>query len=129
MVIIDTSVWIPCLEMARSPESLEVGRLVSSGQAAIVGIVMTEVLRGARTLERLGELHDQLLAATFLEAEERHWRLAGEILLDLRLKGQTIPLADAIIAAQAIEGEHLVYSLDAHFTRVPGLQLYEAGSL
>jgi predicted nucleic acid-binding protein len=125
VVIIDSSVWIPALEVKGSEESAAVARLVSAGEAAIVGVVLVEVLRGARTQPRLDELHDQLLAANFIEDTEADWYRAAQISLALKERGQTIPLPDAIIAAQALAGDHDLFSYDEHFQRVPGLRLYQ----
>jgi predicted nucleic acid-binding protein len=125
VVIIDTSVWIPALEKKSSAERTEVGRLVEQGQAAIVGIVLTEVLRGARNRSAFEELRYQLLAAAYLDEEEGTWTLAAEVLLDLKLKGQTIPLPDAVIAAHALQGGHSVYTHDEHFERIADLRLHE----
>jgi predicted nucleic acid-binding protein len=124
LVIIDSSVWIPALQIMGSEESSAVARLITNGEAAIVGVVLTEMLRGARTQARLDELHDQLLAAAFIEDTEADWYRAGQISLELRQRGLTIPLQDAIIAAQALAGDHDLFSKDEHFQRIPGLRLY-----
>ncbi len=124
MVIIDSSVWIPALRNKDSQEKADVSRLVQEGEAAIVGMVMAEILRGARNQADFDELHDQLLAASFVEDNAESWVLASQVLLDLKLKGQLIPFADAVIAAQALLGDHVVFTHDEHFERVPGLKLY-----
>lgn len=128
MVIIDTSVWVPALGPQQSPEKAEVARLVLSQEAATVGIILAEVLRGARSEDDFTELADQLQAAVLLDDDVESWLLAARLLFDLRRQGQTIPLPDAVIAAHALRGGHEVYTTDAHFERVPGLQLHQVGS-
>ena len=127
MVIIDTSIWIEAYKKRSSEAAVEVARLVGNDQAAIVGISLTEVLRGARDKQEFEEMTLELLAADYLPDDLENWILASEILIDLQRQGQVIPLPDALIAAQAIRGPHTVYSSDEHFRRVPGLVIHEPG--
>ena len=126
MVIIDTSIWVQALRAKDSHEKAEVDELIERREAAVVGVIYVEVLRGARSQVDLDELSDQLLGPAFIESSRESWLLAGQLLLDLKLKGLTIPFQDAAIAAQALNGEHAVYTHDEHFRRVPGLRLYAA---
>jgi predicted nucleic acid-binding protein len=127
MVIIDTSIWIEAYKRRTSQAAQEIARLVEADEAAIVGITLTEVLRGARSKQEFEEMTLELLAADYIEDDVDDWILASEILLDLQHQGQVIPLPDALIAAQAIGGKHTIYSTDGHFQRVSGVQLYEPG--
>jgi len=127
VVIIDTSIWIPALERRSSPERAEVERLSELDQAAVVGTVLIEVLRGARTQADFERLSGDMRGAVFIEDTEESWLLASQILLSLKLRGESIPVADAVIAAQALEGGHFVFSHDRHFQRIDGLQLHETG--
>ena len=124
MVIIDTSVWVTALQVVDSSERREVAALVQGGDAAMVGMVMVELLRGARNQSDFEKLADQLQGPSFLETLESTWRTAGRLLLDLRLRGEVIPVADAVIAAQALEGDHSIYTTDRHFERIANLKLH-----
>ena len=127
MIIIDTSIWIPALRNRTSPEKAEVQRLILEDAAAAVGIVLVEVLRGARDRSHFDELYDQMRGALLIEDDEGSWLRAAELLLDLKLRGEVIPLPDAMIAAQALLGGHAVYTADPHFARIAGLRLHVAG--
>ena len=127
MIIIDTSIWIPALRNRISAEKAEVERLILEEAAAVVGIVLAEVLRGARDRPHLYELYDQMRGAFLIEDDEDSWLRAAELLLELKLRGEVIPLPDAIIAAQALLGDHTVYTADPHFARVAGLRLHAKG--
>lgn len=127
-VIADTSVWVQAFRTPNSVEKEEVERLIRAGELAMVGVVLAELVRGARDEKELGVLEEKLGALPFLEAGKEIWRLAGRLLFDLRRQGVTLPLADTLIAALALEGGHQVYSLDEHFQRVPGLRVYERAS-
>lgn len=124
MVIIDTSVWVPAYKVRTSPEKVEVARLVSRDEAAIVGIIFTEVMRGARNEAEFEEMREELLAATYIEDDFEDWLTASRLLFELKLQGQIIPLPDALIAAQALRTGHAVYTHDEHFKRVAGLKLH-----
>ena len=125
MVIVDTSVWIPALKSKDAPEKAEIRRLVLAREAAIVGIVLVEILRGAKDRGDFDELLDQLQAAVILDDDEESWLLASQILFDLRRSGQSIPMPDAVIAAHAILGDHSLYTSDQHFQRIPSVKLHE----
>ena len=124
--IVDTSVWVQAFRAPNSVEKSEVERLIRSGQAAMVGIVATELLRGARDERELDALEGRLGALPFLEVSRSGWQEAGRLLFHLRQQGLSVPLPDALIAALALDGGHEVYTLDQHFRRVPGLRLHEA---
>jgi predicted nucleic acid-binding protein len=86
---------------------------------------MVEILRGARSREDYERLRRHLEGATFLGTSRASWLRASELLLHLKLRGEVIPLADAIIAGQALQEGHVVFSTDGHFERVDGLELYQ----
>lgn len=127
-VIVDTSVWVRSFRSPDSPEKTEVERLLVEGDGVMVGPVYTELLRGARDEDQFRLLEDRLQGMPFLEASRDTWRRAGRLLFDLRRQGLTIPLADALIAALALEHQCHVYSMDEHFRMVPGLKLHAEGS-
>jgi predicted nucleic acid-binding protein len=123
LVIIDTSIWVPALRTKDAPEKRQIAALVRSGEAAIVGIILVEVLRGARSLKDYEELNEQLHAAYLVPDSEGGWLRSARLMVELKQRGETIPLPDAIIAAQAMEGDHSLLANDVHFERVPGLKL------
>jgi len=124
VVIVDTSIWVTALRRKGSFEEQYVGALVTKGDAAIVGLILTEVLRGARSREEFDRLLDRMDGCEFIESKEQTWRLAGEVMFDLRLRGETIPFQDAIIAAHGLHGNHEIYSTDEHFKRVSGVRIH-----
>jgi predicted nucleic acid-binding protein len=128
MVVIDTDVIISAYRRADSPEKAEFRHLVMTGEAATVGIILAEVLRGAQSEQEFEEMTEELLAMEFLEIDQDIWLQAAHILFYLKRQGQIIPLPDAVIAAQALSGDHAVYSHDEHFRRIPGLKIHEAES-
>lgn len=58
-----------------------------------------------------------------LQVEEIDFASAGDLLLELRSRGVTIPALDALIASLAVRREVPVLTLDQHFAAVPGLRV------
>lgn len=126
LVIIDSSVWVQYFRAPDSAEGEEVERLIRAGEVAVVGAIYAELVHGARDEKELRRLEEDLNAFPFFDTDKWVWRRAGRLLFELRRQGVTVSLADAVIAAIALEAGHEVYTLDEHFQRVPGLRLHEA---
>ena len=127
-VVVDTSQWAQYFRVADSPEATEVRQLLASGDVVMVGIVYMELLRGARDQRQLDILEEELEALPFVDVGKATWKRAGLLLGELQRQGLTVPLPDAVIAAQALEHGLQVFTRDEHFQRIPGLQLYAPGS-
>ncbi len=124
-VIVDHSAWLQDFRGPDSVEGDEVERLIKDGDAIVVGIVYAELTRGARNQDELHLLEQRLDALPFLDMNKETWRRVGRLLFDLRRQGLTLPPTDALIAAQALESDHDLYTLDEHFQQVAGLRLHE----
>jgi hypothetical protein len=124
MVIADTSVWIPFFNRPDSPEKSALDLLVDADEVALVGVVLAELLQGCRTQSERGFLSDALLALPYYEVTQSTWLQTGDLSAYLLRRGVTLPLSDLIIAALAIEHDCRVYSLDAHFQKIPGVDPY-----
>lgn len=124
MIIADTSVWIPFFNRPDSPEKVALDLLIDADDVVLVGVVVAELLQGCRTPAEGDSLSDALLALPYYEVARSTWSRAGDLSAPLLRKGITLPLSDLLIAALAIERNCSVYSLDAHFKKIPGLHLY-----
>ena len=128
MVIADTSVWIPFFNRPDSAEKMALDMLIDADDVGLVGIVLAELLQGCRTSTERTTLSEALLALRYYEVTQSTWLRTGDLSAHLLRKGVTLPLSDLVIAALAIEHECRVYSLDAHFKKIPGLRLYVPAS-
>ena len=124
MVIIDTSIWVEAFRVTGSFARRELEGLLRAREAAGIGIIYAEVLRGARTEDDFDRLLERFDAVPFIDATKSTWVLAGRLLSHLARSGALIPLPDAVIAAHALEGDHELFTRDEHFRRVPGLRLH-----
>lgn len=121
MVIADTSVWIPFFNRPGSPEKQALDALIDADE---IGVVLAELLQGCRTRKDRNEVADALFALPYLEMTRETWVLAGETSSRLLRRGVTLPMSDLVVAALSLERQYPVYSLDAHFKKIPGLTLY-----
>ena len=124
MVIADTSVWIPFFNRPDSREKAALDLLIDADEVVLVGVVLAEVLQGCRTPSERETLSEALSALPYFEVNSSTWIRAGDLSSQLLRKGITLPLSDLLIAVLAIEHGCRVYSLDAHFTKIPGVALY-----
>jgi len=127
MVIVDTSAWMEFLRQPTAPIGREVAAFLRQNQVLMVGLVLAEVLQGARG-QQAAALREQLSALPYLEVDKATWLRAAELSSTLRAQGQPTPLSDLVIGLQALAGGHTVFATDAHFQRVPGLQLHQVGT-
>ena len=126
MILIDTSVLVDYL---RSPTDHAL-RLLEKNVAAICGMTRAEILAGARDPADLDRIAAGLDVLEQVVIVEEVWDLLGKNLSRLRSSGVTVPLADAMIAAVAIENDLELWTRDAHFLRIQGvltgLRLFQA---
>ena len=114
-ILIDTSAWIDFLRGRAGALGDAVERALSDDTALMCGVVIAELLQGAK-----GEKEKQQLGFLFANVEclpvlPDDWHSAGRALQALRLSGITLPLSDAIIAAVAQRHGVSILTADAHF--------------
>ena len=128
MIIADSSVWIDYLRRRESPVRAAMDALLSRDQVVMVGVVLAEVLQGVRSAREHNALMDAMRALPYEESTRETRRECGETLRNLRARGVTASLTDALIAALAAERGHEVYTLDGDFERIPGARLHHPRS-
>ena len=114
-MLIDTSAWIDFLRGRAGALGDAVERALSDDTALMCGVVIAELLQGAK-----GEKEKQQLGFLFANVEclpvlPDDWHSAGRALQALRLSGITLPLSDALIAAVAQRHGVSILTADAHF--------------
>lgn len=126
MIVVDTNVWIEFLKRPASTVGDRLRDLIKENRATLVGIVLTEVLRGIRNDEQRRLVNHVLDGIPYYETTRKIFARAGEIARELDAAGTPIPTNDALVGAIAIEGGHEIFTLDRrHFERIPGVRLYQ----
>jgi len=121
-VLADTSVWIDFFRgTARVPADFE--RLIRTRQIATCGIVIAELVSGTRSPGEGEKIEAALVGLDYLEMKRTTWRLAGDMMAQLRRAGVTVPMSDVILAALAIQNDCRILTRDRHFRRIPKLRL------
>ncbi len=124
-VLVDTSIWIEFFNHPESKNGEHLERLIIDDRVVYSGIILAELLQGAKIEKEYREIKDNMIVFPFLEANYETWLSAGKTAYDLRRKGITIPISDLLIASLAKENNCLVFSLDNHFKKVPGINLFK----
>ena len=114
-VLVDTSAWIEFFRRRDGNTGDTVADLVNRDQAILAGPVMTELLRGVRGSKEAGQLRTLLRALPYVEVQRPDWEAAGKSLRDLRSRGLTLALTDAVIAAVASRHGLGILTLDKDF--------------
>ena len=123
-ILVDTSIWI---EYFNRPESKAGGRLeklIKEGDVCSAGIILTELLQGAKIEKEFNAILESFIVLPFLNTTMDTWIRAGKISFSLRRKGITIPTTDLIIASLAMEYRCSVFTNVPHFEKIPDLNLF-----
>jgi len=114
-VLIDTSVWVeffrghePCREVVRE--------LIDSESVCCTGLILAELMQGAKTEKELAVLNDFPQTFPFLPDRVELWIKAGQLAFTLRRQGTTVGLGDCFIAVSAAEAGASIATLDTHFS-------------
>ena len=98
-------------------------------RAATCGIIIAELLHGAKTSGEEQTFLRMAHSLPFIEADREDWLETGALLLQLRKKGITVPLADALIARLAIKSGCELLAVDVEMNTVDGYAMssWESG--
>ncbi len=123
-ILVDTSAWIEYFNKPDSKTGKTVEYILRNSRAVLAGIVLTEILQGAKIKTEFDAILESMLALSLVEASLSTWIEAGRISFALRKKGITIPTTDLIIASLALENNCSILTLDPHFQKIPGVKIY-----
>lgn len=89
--------------------------MIQDDRAALAGVVIAELLQGARAGEELSELREALAAIEWIPATPDVYARAGTLGFGLRRRGVAVPVTDCIIAAAAETIGGGLLTSDRHF--------------
>jgi predicted nucleic acid-binding protein len=124
LILVDTSVWLQLQHPEGEKERQEIVRIVDRDELATTGMILAEVLQGARSENEYKEWSDRMSGPHFYSDTRETWESAGRLSYELRRRGQQTALSDLVIATVAIENDLEVYANDSDFDHVPGLRRY-----
>lgn len=113
-VLVDTSVWIEFFRKHEPYYSI-VTRLIDDEQVYCCGIILAELMQGAKSDKELSVLDDFPRVFPFIAETPQLWADAGRLAFQLRRKDVTIGLSDCYIAVAAASVRAQVATLDNHF--------------
>ena len=122
-VLVDTSIWVEYFNRPESEYAQRLAEFLEAEAVCITGIILAELLQGAKTHAEFNLLRKSLKVLPPLKETEKTWEKAGKLGFELQRKGTVIPLTDCLIAVLAQENNCQVFTLDNHFTHVPQLEI------
>ena len=99
-ILVDTSVWIEFFKK-KEPWYSIVSKLMDDKRVCCAGIVLAELIQGAKSEKELGILRDFRSVFEFLHESIDLWQAAGELSYALLRKGKSNPLSDLLPAVAA----------------------------
>lgn len=126
MVIVDTSIWIEYFNRARSSRAEKLKKLMEQEKVAIAGVIIAELLQGAKNEAELEELREALITLPLIKEEVEDWEEVGRLSFQMRKEGLLIPLTDCLIGVLARKEGYPVFTLDEHFKYLKKVKLYSS---
>ncbi len=111
MILIDSSVLIDAL---RKPDPTLQSQF-QTHQPALCGIVLAEVLHGARDAADFSRLATALAAFPRVPMPDSIWETVGHHLWSLRSNGVSVPFQDVVIATVALLNDLELWTRDRQF--------------
>lgn len=125
-VLVDTSAWI---EFFRKKEPCfgAVSGLMDEGRICCSGLILAELIQGAKSNRELEVLRDFRHVFEFLDESVDLWQAAGELSHSLKRKGKSVGLSDCYLAVSARKRKVKLFTLDRQFDVIrgaAGIELY-----
>ena len=121
-IIADTCIWIDFFR-TKSATSNRMKELLADNLIAGAGIILAELLQGAKANREREIVTDIFQAIDYFEITKDIWTEAGKLAAELRSQGKTIPLSDIILACCAQKYNCDIFTIDKHFQDIPGVKL------
>lgn len=116
-ILVDTSVWIDFFRK-KEPLYSRVLKLLDEDKICCNGIVLAELIQGAKSRKEVKTLNDFAYVFPFLEESGKTWEKAGELSFSLKKAGKQVGLSDCYIAVAAHQEKAGILTLDTHFITI-----------
>ncbi len=118
-ILFDTCIWIDFLRFKDGKAGDLLENALKDDAALLCGVIIAELLQGTKSKKETQQLELLFSGVESLPCDESIWHEAGLILQNLRQKGITVPLTDALIAVIAKRHHVAVATIDKHFKHLP----------
>jgi predicted nucleic acid-binding protein len=115
---IDTSVWISYFREGGSELGDFVDELIDDNRVHINGIVLAELLTGARSPAEFYRLALALAGLKLVPGDRESFQSAGRNGFALKKKGVSVPLSDIIIATDCLDRGLILIEADRHYAAI-----------
>jgi hypothetical protein len=85
-----------------------------------------EITQGIKNIKEKDAFIEAIKAVDYIETTRELWIKAGELSLELKQNGKTIPFSDIIIATIALQNKLSIFTHDTHFQLIPGAEVNKA---
>jgi len=113
-VLVDTSAWIEFFRK-KEPYYSTILELVDNDLVCCIGIILAELLQGAKSDKELDTLKEFLHVFDFLPESVKSWEKAGELSYTFKQKGKPLGLSDCYLAVLTRSNNVQLLTLDKHF--------------
>jgi len=123
---VDTSAWIEFFRK-KEPWYSAISGLMDERRVCCSGIILAELIQGAKSDKELEILRDFRHVFEFLAESVDLWQAAGELSNAFQRKGKSVGLPDCYLAASAKAHKVKILTLDKHFAIIKdavGIGLY-----
>lgn len=115
---VDTSVWISYFRDGGSEFGDLIDELIDEGRVHANGVVLAELLTGARTQAELERLSAALSGLKYLPSDRSSFESAGRNGYALKRKGVSVPLSDVLIATDCLDHDLVLIETDRHYATI-----------
>ena len=115
---VDTSVWISYFRDAGSQHGSLIDELVEENRIHINGIVLAELLTGAKDPAEIDRLSAALSGLKLIRSNWMSFQSAGRNGFIIKKKGVSVPLSDVIIATDCIDHGLVLVESDRHYAAI-----------
>jgi hypothetical protein len=108
-----------------------VDEIISGGEVCVPGIVLAELVQGARSEREISIIEDMIGTFTFLDIGPGNgaWVEAGKLSYEMKKAGAAVHLADCLIAALARRNGCRVVTRDRHFQALKSVAKTESATI
>ncbi len=116
--LIDTSIWVKFFRGRSQVIKDRIFQLLAENRVVINGVVVSELLLGARGKKEVEFVKEKLLNLDYFEADKEFFTYCGTVGNKIRKAGINMPLSDIMIVTHAKMNDCVIFTMDKHFEAI-----------